>query len=716
MGRFDTTKATINANIKKNGNQEITGSILNSVMTEMVDATDAELATLSEEIDNQRLEILGNTKIDIPSSEQGWHYYSIPSLKKGVEYTFILETVSPITVAPLYWHFDNGDTEIFGALVVSNGGATSTKKYTATDDFQDLKLAMYSGAAIPSCVLTYEIENSVINEIEQSISMVAEQLSEEIGELESYSKETKDIRASLTLNINGFVKATGGIGDDAISLNANYRVWNPIEMKEGDIISINAYIPSSVAFISEYNRDTMQYTPLVVGTGETKEWTYTAISDMVVVMSTPYIPASTTVNYTTSVLLKTQVSRNKADIEQLKDKSISSALFNEIKQCVLNVAYSAVEGFNINTEEQFMSAKKMGFNSQKADIALTSDNSLVMCHDKGLTFDAYGRSVDYSSSNNMPILSMTREEFCSVEYATKTGVNYYSKHTDFESFLKCCKATGVIPYITLRDSTYYNADIVIPKMVEALNKYNLKDRCIISSYPHSIENLTKVRNALPNCLLAYVCNYEEVIDNTLINSLRTLGNSIIMLASSKQGSDLYSFISSQNEQITNAKDNGLIIGMCDITDVDIYNNLVSMGLSAFQIYKPIFSGIRESFDFFLEVRQTSNNYTIKIADNTYIMLRSMLGARPIFSPIAELSEDGKVLTLSQFKKFKSDSSFPDGILEQWITRLPFVLGKSEGTSLQQVTLSRIDGKMTLKFSDSIKEYIEPSTFEIHFEI
>ena len=50
MGRFDTTKATINANIKKNGNQEITGSILNSVMTEMVDATDAQLTELSAEL------------------------------------------------------------------------------------------------------------------------------------------------------------------------------------------------------------------------------------------------------------------------------------------------------------------------------------------------------------------------------------------------------------------------------------------------------------------------------------------------------------------------------------------------------------------------------------------------------------------------------------------------------------------------------------------
>ena len=49
MGRFDTTKATINANIKKNGNQEITGSILNSVLSEMVNATDEQLSELSGE-------------------------------------------------------------------------------------------------------------------------------------------------------------------------------------------------------------------------------------------------------------------------------------------------------------------------------------------------------------------------------------------------------------------------------------------------------------------------------------------------------------------------------------------------------------------------------------------------------------------------------------------------------------------------------------------
>ena len=46
MGRFDTIKTTIDANIKENGNQEITGQKMNSILTEMVNVTDAELTEL----------------------------------------------------------------------------------------------------------------------------------------------------------------------------------------------------------------------------------------------------------------------------------------------------------------------------------------------------------------------------------------------------------------------------------------------------------------------------------------------------------------------------------------------------------------------------------------------------------------------------------------------------------------------------------------------
>ena len=52
MADFNTIKTTIDANINTNGNQAITGAVMNSVLKQMVDSTDTELAKLSEEISN----------------------------------------------------------------------------------------------------------------------------------------------------------------------------------------------------------------------------------------------------------------------------------------------------------------------------------------------------------------------------------------------------------------------------------------------------------------------------------------------------------------------------------------------------------------------------------------------------------------------------------------------------------------------------------------
>jgi hypothetical protein len=50
MANFETIKTTIDANINTNGNQAITGAVMNSVLKQMVDSTDTELAKLSDVI------------------------------------------------------------------------------------------------------------------------------------------------------------------------------------------------------------------------------------------------------------------------------------------------------------------------------------------------------------------------------------------------------------------------------------------------------------------------------------------------------------------------------------------------------------------------------------------------------------------------------------------------------------------------------------------
>ena len=51
MGRLDTTKQAIDANIRQNGNQAITGQIMNNVLNKMVSDVDTELGKLSEDVD-----------------------------------------------------------------------------------------------------------------------------------------------------------------------------------------------------------------------------------------------------------------------------------------------------------------------------------------------------------------------------------------------------------------------------------------------------------------------------------------------------------------------------------------------------------------------------------------------------------------------------------------------------------------------------------------
>lgn len=53
MAKSETIKTTIDANINTNGNQAITGAVMNSVLKQMVDSTDAQLTELLNETDNK---------------------------------------------------------------------------------------------------------------------------------------------------------------------------------------------------------------------------------------------------------------------------------------------------------------------------------------------------------------------------------------------------------------------------------------------------------------------------------------------------------------------------------------------------------------------------------------------------------------------------------------------------------------------------------------
>lgn len=50
MGKLDDVKLTIDANIRENGNEDITGGVLNLVLTDVIEAAEVELVQLGNRV------------------------------------------------------------------------------------------------------------------------------------------------------------------------------------------------------------------------------------------------------------------------------------------------------------------------------------------------------------------------------------------------------------------------------------------------------------------------------------------------------------------------------------------------------------------------------------------------------------------------------------------------------------------------------------------
>lgn len=152
MGRFDTTKATINANIKKNGNQEITGSILNSVMTEMVDATDAQLTELSEKTTQIINDFYGSKTLTGEITQAFNNTIASFNLDGGVKYSIKLTFASAVVNAiyPRLYSL-SGQALTFGTMAA--GLTEFVIEYTPSEDM-DVELIVAIGNGNPNLVKT----------------------------------------------------------------------------------------------------------------------------------------------------------------------------------------------------------------------------------------------------------------------------------------------------------------------------------------------------------------------------------------------------------------------------------------------------------------------------------------------------------------------------------------------------------------------------------
>jgi len=183
-------------------------------------------------------------------------------------------------------------------------------------------------------------------------------------------------------------------------------------------------------------------------------------------------------------------------IKDIKFNTIAYSYVSHDKKVSTDDKYTLV-----NTAEHFnYCGQQSSYTSLKCDIRPTKDGGLILCHDAGFTLDNTKKIIDYNSNNKNTVLihNLTTQQCLALQHKN-TFNGKVCKVTDFETFLKICKKYNKYPFITIRDEYI---DVIIPKVLKLLEKYDLKYNSIINSF--SYNTLKAFREKDKNIMLSYV--------------------------------------------------------------------------------------------------------------------------------------------------------------------------------------------------------------------
>lgn len=237
MANYKSLKTTINANVKRNGNQEITGSVLNSVLNAMVDTLGV------------GYQFAG---VATPSTNPGTPDAKVFYIANG-KGTYTNFGGLEVTEDDVVYLYNLSDKWVKRSTGIAYDAAVIKKiRQNLSADEKSIVRENIDAASIDNLRL---VRNNVFDLIETAISANYE-------EIKGYSIDT--------------------IG--TLKENANYSISSPINLSAGQAIKISCYNHSGCAIALYYNDS---YKPVVIAPNGSNLTTfiYEAISDCQVVVS-----------------------------------------------------------------------------------------------------------------------------------------------------------------------------------------------------------------------------------------------------------------------------------------------------------------------------------------------------------------------------------------------------------------------------------------------
>lgn len=152
------------------------------------------------------------------------------------------------------------------------------------------------------------------------------------------------------------------------------------------------------------------------------------------------------------------------------------------------------EKFPENTMLAFKKAEEYGAHGIELDVHLTKDHQLVVCHDE---------TIDRTSNGKGYLKDMTLEEIQS--YCFQSNFDYQADYKPEDLYAPCLdefmdwfKDTDMFVNIEIKNNIF-KYDGIVEMILNLIDKYDINDRVIISSFNHHTIQAIKQQNQTIRC-------------------------------------------------------------------------------------------------------------------------------------------------------------------------------------------------------------------------
>jgi glycerophosphoryl diester phosphodiesterase len=237
------------------------------------------------------------------------------------------------------------------------------------------------------------------------------------------------------------------------------------------------------------------------------------------------------------------------------------------------VAHRGLSGIEReNTYPAFIAAANRSYYGIETDVHVTADGKFVVIHDSS-TERVSGGAI------NVNVEEACFDELTELTFPDLDGKleRRDIKIPSLADYVNICKKYGKIAYITVRDR---RIESCVDEVYRLLEKYEMKDQCIINSF--SFETLSAMRKRNASIRLSLVFGPHKCLTRLHVNRALSLGNCAVCVFWTRDELMAGGLLKKSKAAMAYASEKGVPLHLAHAWDEESYRFALAQGFCGFQ--------------------------------------------------------------------------------------------------------------------------------------